>query len=108
MKIEALVFIRDKEDLKTSLNEIENVQKVIFVCLTFEAFLEAKKKNLKYTYAYKLKNINKINYIKVGRKSAKKFLKNLNIDIIDEDNHYLTSRFVIFFSQLCFDKSLYR
>ncbi len=106
MKIEALVFIRDKEDLKTSLNEIENVHKVIFVCLTFEAFLEAKKKNLKYTYAYKLKNINKINYIKVGRKSAKKFLKNLNIDIIDEDNHYLTSRFVIFFSQLCFDKSL--
>lgn len=106
MKIDVLVFIRDKDDLTISLNKIGSVKQVIFVCLTFEAFLEAKKKNLKYTYPYRVKNIDKINYIKVGRKNAKKFIKNLNINISNEDNYYLTSRFVIFFSQLCFDKSL--
>lgn len=106
MKIDELVFIRDKKDLTTSLDKIQNIDKVIFLCLTFEAFLEAKKKNLKYTYPYKLKDINKINYIEVGRKNAKKFIKNLKLNISEEDIYYLTSRFVIFFSQLSFDKNL--
>ena len=44
MKIDELVFIRDKKDLTTSLDKILNIDKVIFLCLTFEAFLEAKKK----------------------------------------------------------------
>ena len=77
MKISELVFIRDKKDLDIALKNIHNKKKAVFFCLTFEAFYEAKINNLNYTYAFKLKGIDKVNYLEKGKKNSYLFIKNL-------------------------------
>ena len=106
MKIEELVFIRDKEDLVKSLTIIRNKNKTIFICLTFEAFLESKLNKLNYIHPYKLNGMSKVNFLNEGKKQALFFIKKNTKKITKDDLNYLTSRFIIFFSQIIFDKNL--
>ncbi len=106
MKVNELVFIRDKTDLNSVLNKIKNKKTTLFFCLTFEAFYEAKLNNLNYTYAFKLKGINKINFLEKGKKDSQLFIKKFKRKTSKYDLDYLTSRFIIFFSQLIFDKTV--
>ena len=106
MEIEELVFIRDKKDLINSTKKIKIKEKSIFVCLTFEAFAEAKSNKLNYTYPYQLRNMHKTNFLHLGKKQAQNFIKNNFKNFIKEDISYISSRFIIFFSQIIFDKTL--
>ena len=106
MKINELVFIRDKQDLMISLSKVRNKKNTMFVCLTFEAFLETKMNLLNYTFPFKIKKIHNYDFLNLGKKQARLFISNNLKNYSKDDMNYLISRFIIFFSQIIFDKTL--
>ena len=72
-----MVFVRDRNDIEILSNKIINIKNTIFVCLTFEAFYEAKYRKYNYTYAYKLKDMHKVDFLSIGKSNARNFIKKL-------------------------------